>query len=59
MNGHYRAAAPLQAWQTTKTCENASGPKECKASQQWSCLQALREIVPAEARRQASSSRNK
>ncbi len=34
------------AWQTTKTCENASGPNECKVSQQWSCLQALREIGP-------------
>ncbi len=41
-----QARKVLQAWQATKTCENASGPNECKVSQQWSCLQALREIGP-------------
>ncbi len=42
-----QARKVLQAWQATKTCENASGPNECKVSQQWSCLQALREIGPS------------
>ena len=41
-----QARKVLQAWQATKTCKNASGPNECKVSQQWSCLQALREIGP-------------
>ena len=41
-----QAGKILQAWQATKTCQNATGPNECKVSQQWSCLQALREIGP-------------
>lgn len=41
-----QAGKVLQAWQATKTCQNAGGPNECKVSQQWSCLQALQEIGP-------------
>jgi len=41
-----QAAKTLQAWQATRTCENANGPNECKVSQQWSCLQAVQEIGP-------------
>ncbi len=41
-----QAAKTLQAWQATKTCENANGPNECKVSQQWSCLQAIQEVGP-------------
>jgi hypothetical protein len=41
------AARILAAWQATKVCDNANGPNECKVSQQWSCLQAMREIGPA------------
>ena len=41
-----QAAKILQAWQATRTCENANGPNECKVSQQWSCLQAVQEIGP-------------
>ena len=41
-----QAAKILQAWQATRTCENANGPNECKVSQQRSCLQAVQEIGP-------------
>lgn len=40
------AGKVLEAWRMARTCERANGPNECKVSQQWNCLQALREIGP-------------
>ncbi len=41
-----QAGKVLEAWQLVKTCTHAGGPNECKVSQQWNCLMALREIGP-------------
>jgi hypothetical protein len=41
-----QAARVMRAWEKVKRCESAGGPNECKVSQQWNCLMALKEVGP-------------